>query len=475
MNYEPVIGLEVHAQLLTQSKLFCGCPTTFGAPPNTNICPVCTGQPGALPVLNRTAVEFAIRAGLALQCTIAPRSVFARKNYFYPDLPKGYQISQYERPLCEHGFLDCDLDGATKRITIQRIHMEEDAGKLLHDAHDRYSHVDLNRSSVPLIEIVSGPDLRSTAEATAYLKQLRNILMYLRICDGNMQEGSLRCDANISMRPVGSKAFGTRTELKNLNSFRFLEHAITYEMQRQIAVLEAGGRVEQETRLWDEAAGRSASLRSKEEAHDYRYFPDPDLCPLQVEAAWLEAIRGALPELPQQKMERYVRALGLSEYDARVLTADQQVAHFFEAAIGHHASPKALCNWITSELQGRLNAANLDIAQAKITPAHLATLVKRIEDGTITGKMAKGVFEVMYQDGADPETIIQQQGLKQVSDPAALEPVIDAILAANAANVAAYRAGKTNLLAFFIGQVMKQTKGQANPQLLQALLKKKLG
>lgn len=475
MNYEPVIGLEVHAQLLTQSKLFCRCATTFGAAPNTNICPVCTGQPGALPALNRRAVEFAIRAGLALHCEIAERSVFARKNYFYPDLPKGYQISQYEHPLCGPGYLDCPVDGGTTRVTIQRIHMEEDAGKLTHDiGHPELSHVDLNRASMPLIEIVSGPDLRSPPEAAAYFKTLRNILMYLEICDGNMQEGSLRCDANISVRPVGSMTFGTRTELKNLNSFRFLERAIAYEIQRQIAVCEAGAIVVQETRLWDDKANRSESMRSKEEAHDYRYFPDPDLPPLVVAPTWIERIRAELPELAEQKVARYQRELGLSEYDARVITAERPLAQFFEAAVAQHANAKRIANWITTELLGRLNAEGQTIADLKCTPTHLAELVRLIDEGTISGKIAKDVFATMYATGTAPQAIIAQQGLRQVSDVGALEPVIEQLLAQHPDNVAAYRAGKTNLLGFFVGQVMKVTKGQANPALVNELLRKKL-
>lgn len=475
MDFEPVIGLEVHAQLMTQSKLFCGCATTFGAAPNTNICPVCTGQPGALPVLNRRAVELALRAGIALHCTIAPRSVFARKNYFYPDLPKGYQISQYDLPLCLEGHVDCALDDGVKRISLIRIHMEEDAGKSIHDmgAAD-VSHVDLNRACVPLIEIVSGPDIRSPKEASVYLKTLHNILMYLEVCDGNMQEGSFRCDANVSVRPCGAEKFGTRTELKNLNSFRFVERAIQYEIERQIGVIRNGGQVIQETRLWDDKAGKSCAMRGKEEAHDYRYFPDPDLPPLVVDTAWTERVRATLPELPEQKRERYVRDHGLSDYDARVLTAAKSMALFFETALATHASPKKIANWLTTELQGTLNATGDTIDTVKFTPAHLATLVRLIDAGTISGKIAKTVFAEMYASGTDPEAIIAAQGLSQVSDTGAIETIIDAVLAAHPAQLAEYRSGKTNLLGFFVGQIMKQSQGQANPQVVNTLLRKKL-
>ncbi len=476
MNYEPVIGLEIHAQLRTQSKLFCACSTAFGAAPNTNICAVCTGQPGALPVLNRTAVEFALRAGLATHCTIAETSVFARKNYFYPDLPKGYQISQYDQPLCEHGYLDCAIDDRTKRVSITRIHMEEDAGKSLHDVVGAAgSCVDLNRSSVPLIEIVSGPDLRSADECVAYLKTMRTLLMYLGICDGNMQEGSLRCDANVSLRPVGTEKFGTRAELKNINSFRFLEHAIAFEIERQTEILRSGGTVIQETRLWDEKAGRSESMRSKEEAHDYRYFPDPDLPPLIVAREWIEKTRAELPELPEAKIARYHSELGLSAYDARVITAEQSLAQYFERAVHGNSAPKKIANWLTTELVGRLNTDGTTLADTKVQPADLGALVNLIESGKISGKIAKTVFDEMYQTGATPDTIVARDGLAQVSDTGTLEKAIDDIMAAQAENVALYRSGKISVLGFFVGQVMKATKGQANPQLLNELLKRKLG
>ncbi len=475
-DFEAVIGLEVHAQLLTRSKLFCGCATTFGSAPNSNICPVCTGQPGALPALNRRAIELAIRAGIATHCTIAERSVFARKNYFYPDLPKGYQISQYEYPLCEHGYVDCAMEDGVKRVSITRIHVEEDAGKSIHDiGASEVSHVDLNRACVPLIEIVSGPDIRSPKEASTYLKMLRTILMYLEACDGNMQEGSLRCDANVSVRPRGSETFGTRAELKNLNSFRFVERAIQYEIDRQIALIQDGGAVIQETRLWDDKVGKSFSMRGKEEAHDYRYFPDPDLPPLFVESRWVDAVRQALPELPEQKVARYIQEYGLSEYDARVLTAEKAMAVFFETAVAAHSSPKKIANWITTELQGKLNATGETIEQVKCSAAHVAKLIQLIESGAISGKIAKTVFEDMLTSGKDPEQIVAAQGLTQVSDTGAIEGIIDLVLSKNPGQVSDYQSGKTNLFGFFVGQVMKESKGKANPQLVNELLRKKLG
>lgn len=474
-QYEPVIGLEVHAQLKTNSKLFCGCSTAFGANPNAHTCPVCTGQPGALPVLNRQAVTFAIRAGLALNCNIAATSVFSRKNYFYPDLPKGYQISQFDLPICIGGKLTCSVDDTTKTFGITRIHMEEDAGKSTHDiGRSDISHVDLNRSSVPLIEIVSEPEMRSSADAIAYLKAMRSILMYLEICDGNMQEGSLRCDANVSVRPVGQAEFGTRTELKNINSFRYLDKAINYEIERQIAVVESGESVTQETRLWDEKNQHTRSMRGKEEAHDYRYFPDPDLLPLHVSSTWIDTVRTALPELPEQRVTRYVNDFGMSEYDARVLTTDKALADYFESASPSKDTAKPLTNWISTELLGRMNAENKELSDIKIQAQQLGSLVGLITDGTISGKIAKQVFEEMYETGEDPEAIVKSKGLVQISDTSTIEPIIDDILAKNADNVAAYRAGKVGLLGFFVGQAMKATKGQANPGLVNKLLKEKL-
>jgi len=467
MKYEPVIGLEVHAQLKTKSKLFCSCSTEFGAAPNTQICPVCTAQPGALPVLNKKAVEMAIKAGLALNCSIQTRSVFARKNYFYPDLPKGYQISQYELPLC--------LNGHLGNIHIQRIHMEEDAGKLIHDEGEAVSHVDLNRCSTPLIEIVSGPDIRSAAEAAEYMRKLRNILVYLDVCDGNMQEGSLRCDANVSIRPVGAKDFGTRTEIKNVNSFKFIEKAILYEIERQTQLLDEGKPVVQETRLWDSVTGKTRSMRSKEEAHDYRYFPDPDLLPLTVESSWIEAVRMHLPELPEAKAIRFVKDFGIPEYDAQVLTAEKPLADYFETCVKHHNSPKKISNWIMTELMRELKNSDSDIQQIKIKPEALARLVALIDSGDISGAIAKTIFAEMWSSGADPEKIVEAKGLKQVSDSGAIEALIDKILASEPENVQLYKAGKMNVLGHFVGQVMKQSQGKANPKIVNEILKKKLG
>ena len=467
MKYEAVIGLEVHAQLLTATKLFCGCSTQFGAPPNTQICPVCTAQPGALPVLNKVAVEMAIKTGLALGCTIQEKSIFARKNYFYPDLPKGYQISQYELPLCRSGNLDA--------IHIQRIHMEEDAGKLLHDhgSPDK-SHVDLNRCSTPLIEIVSGPDLRTSEEAGDYLRKLRNILVYLGVCDGNMQEGSLRCDANVSIRPVGTKTFGTRAEIKNVNSFKFLERAIDYEIDRQTKLLESGGTVVQETRLFNSAQGITESMRSKEEAHDYRYFPDPDLLPLIVDKKWISHIQKQLPELADTKAARFVKEYGLPDYDAKVLTAEKPLADYFEACVKIYNAPKKLSNWMMAELMRELKNSEQDMTTLKIKPAGLAKLIELIDQGTISGSIAKTIFEEMFQTGADAAAIVQSKGLVQVSDTSIIEKVVDQILANQPENVAAYKSGKANVFGFFVGSVMKAMQGKANPKLVNEILKKKL-
>lgn len=474
-EFEPVIGLEVHAQLLTKTKLFCGCPTTFGTSPNSQICPVCTGQPGALPVLNRKAVEFAIRMGLATHCTIDEKSVFARKNYFYPDLPKGYQISQYDRPICREGTVDIDWDDGIKSIQLIRIHIEEDAGKLVHDyGHADASHVDLNRACVPLIEIVSGPDIRSAQEAVVYLKTLRNILMYLEVCDGNMQEGSLRCDANVSVRPKGSEKLGTRTELKNLNSFRSVERAIEFEVKRQISEIEDGNKIIQETRLWDDNKQESRSMRGKEEAHDYRYFPDPDLMPVTVSQQWIEEILSTLPELAAAKSARFVKEYGIPEYDARILTQEKALAHYYEAALKTHNQPKKIANWIITELLARLNATNATIEDARIRPTQLAALVKLIDDGVISGKIAKDVIVEMFETGADPEAIVKAKGLVQVSDTGAIETTIKDILAKNPDNVASYKSGKVQVFGFFVGQVIKAMQGKANPKLVNELLKKHL-
>lgn len=473
-KYEAVIGLEVHAQMRTSTKIFCGCPTTFGAEPNSQTCPVCCGMPGVLPVLNNTALEFAVRTGLAVNCRISPYSRFARKNYFYPDLPKAYQISQYELPICEGGWVDITVDGKTKRIGLTRIHMEEDAGKNIHEG-TTYSFVDLNRAGTPLMEIVSEPDLRSPKEAAAYMRKLRTILRYLGVCDGNMEEGSLRCDANVSVRPVGQKEFGTRAELKNINSFRFVEKAIEYEIARQIRVIEEGGKVVQETRLWDSAAGITQSMRSKEEAHDYRYFPDPDLTPIVVEQAWVDALKASLPELPDAKQERYKTTFSLPEGDAEQLTAELPVARWFEQAVTAGAQPKAAANWMMTELMKYLNDDNRAIEDCPISPQQLATLLNLIDKGTISGKIAKTVFEEMYATGKDADAIVKEKGLVQISDTGAIEQVLDEILAKHTAEVERFKAGDEKLLGFFVGQLMKAMKGKANPQLANELLRKKLG
>jgi aspartyl-tRNA(Asn)/glutamyl-tRNA(Gln) amidotransferase subunit B len=474
MQYEAVIGLEVHAQLLTESKIFCGCSTRFGQPPNTNVCPVCLGMPGVLPVLNRKVVEFTIRAGLATHCAIAERSIWARKNYFYPDLPKNYQVSQYELPLCTGGHLDISVDGATKRIGITRIHMEEDAGKLVHDPAQPLSYVDFNRTGTPLMEIVSEPDLRTPEEAATYLKALRDILVYLGICDGNMEEGSFRCDANVSIRPLGQAAFGTRAELKNMNSFRNVQKAIEYEIRRQRAVIDDGGAVAQETRLWDANANKTLSMRGKEEAHDYRYFPDPDLLPLIVDQAWVERVRGELPELPDEKRARFEAQYGLPAYDAGVLTMSRPLADYFEAVAAGCGAAKAASNWIMSELLGALNAEGREIADSPIAAGQLAALIGMVESGELSGKLAKQVFGEMMLSGQDPAAVVAAKGLKQVSDEGPLREALQKIFAANPGQVADFKAGKDKLLGFFVGQAMKATKGQANPQMLNDLVKKML-
>ncbi len=478
MEYEAVIGLEVHAQLLTRSKLFCGCSTTFGKPPNTQVCPVCLGMPGVLPVMNEKAVEYAIRMALATDCRINHHSVFARKNYFYPDLPKGYQISQYDEPLAEAGHIDIETpDGKTKRVGITRIHIEEDAGKLLHGEGDdeASSLVDFNRAGMPLIEIVSEPDISSPEEAVSYLKALRDILLYLEICDGNMQEGSLRCDANVSVRPAGTKEFGTKTEVKNMNSFKFLKDALTYEIARQVDLIESGERVVQETRLFEPSTGRTRSMRTKEEAHDYRYFPEPDLLPLVVEDEEIEAIGVMLPELPAQKKTRFMEEYGLPPYDAGILTSSKRLADFYEECVGLFDEPKTISNWIMSELLRLLKEHNISIEESPVGAERFVGLLGLLKDGRISGKIAKEVLEEMFTTGKDAEAIIEEKGLSQISDESELLEVIDRIIADNPDNVERYRAGKTKLLGFFVGEVMRVTRGKANPQVVNRLLKERLG
>ena len=477
MDYEIVIGLEVHCQLLTETKIFCGCSTNFGNLPNQNTCPVCTGMPGALPVLNRKVVDFAIRAGLATDCSITRENVFARKNYFYPDLPKGYQISQFELPICVGGYLDIEVEDEKKRIGITRIHMEEDAGKLVHPEYEHgVSFVDYNRACVPLIEIVSEPDMRSSAEAVAYLKNMRDIMVYLEVCDGNMEEGSFRCDANISLRRWGAPELGIRAELKNMNSFRNVQRAIDYEVERQSDILDNGGVVVQETRLWNVDRGISMSMRGKEEAHDYRYFPDPDLLPVVIDDFWVDEVRRNQPELPLAKRQRFVVDYGILLTDAEVLTSDRNLADYFEAVVKIFPRPKAIANWIMVELLKFLNDDKIAITQCSITPQGLAELLKLIDKGTISGKIGKQVFAQMYSAADnDPELIVTTKGLAQMSDAGELTGMIDEILAANADKVKEYQDGKSKMFGFFVGQVMKRSKGQANPQMVNELIKERIG
>src|SRR5229473_136467 len=476
-RYEPVIGLEVHAQLRTQSKIFCGCSTRFGDPPNSNVCPVCLGLPGTLPVLNRRALELAIRAALALHCTVQERSRFARKNYFYPDLPKGYQISMYELPLAEHGWLDIEFDGGKKHIGITRLHLEEDAAKAMHEGFPdsaEKTYIDYNRCGTPLIEIVSEPDLRTSTEAYAYLTTLKQVLLYTGVSDCNMEEGSLRCDANVSVRRRGSDAFGTKVEVKNLNSFRYLARALEYEIERHIGVLEGGGRISQETRLWNQTANRTDSMRSKEKAHDYRYFPEPDLLPVHVSAAWRDEIRRALPELPDAKRDRFVRAYGITPYDAEVLTSSRTLADYFEAVVAAGAPGKSSANWIQTELLGRLSEARRAFADSGITPAALAELLKLVDSGQITGAVGKKVFVTMIESGRNAAEIVAAEGLAQISDASAIEQAAREVIAKNPDNVAKYKSGNEGVFKFFVGQVMRATRGQANPQAVNDILKRLL-
>jgi aspartyl-tRNA(Asn)/glutamyl-tRNA(Gln) amidotransferase subunit B len=477
-SYEPVVGLEVHAQLLTATKVFCGCRNAFGAPPNTHVCPVCLGLPGALPVLSEHAVTLAIRAALATSCRIAEVSVFARKNYFYPDLPKGYQISQYDRPLATDGFVEIPAEGGLKRVRLARIHMEEDAGKLLHEGFPwsgEKSGVDLNRAGVPLVEIVTEPDIRSPQEAHDFLTALRAILLFAGVSDCNMEEGSLRCDANVSIRPRGADSLGTRTEIKNLNSFRHVARALEHEVLRQAAVLDSGGEVVQETRLWDPDRGETVSMRSKEEAHDYRYFPEPDLPPLVVDAGWIEEVRRSLPELPAERRRRFVAQYGLPEYDAGVLTLSREIADYFEAAAAECGNPKAASNWVMTEVLRKQKEDDRPLAECPVSPSRLAETIRLIDAGTISGKIAKEVFEKMWATGEGPRAIVEREGLLQVSDEGAIGAAIAEIVAANPGQVDTYRSGKAATFGWFVGQVMRRMEGKANPQLVNKLLRQALG
>ena len=476
MEWETVIGLEIHAQLATKSKIFSGAATAYGAEPNTQACAIDLGLPGVLPVLNREAVRMAAMLGLAIGAQIARRSVFARKNYFYPDLPKGYQISQYELPVVQKGQLTIDLeDGSTKRIGVTRAHLEEDAGKSLHEDFHGLSGIDLNRAGTPLLEIVSEPDLRSAKEAVAYMKKLHQLVVYLGICDGNMQEGSFRCDANVSVRRKGDAQFGTRAEIKNLNSFRFVERAIEFEVERQIELIEAGGKVVQETRLYDPERGETRSMRSKEEANDYRYFPDPDLLPLILDEAFIDAARAELPELPEAKKQRFITQYQLSGYDAAVLTTSRALADYYEATAKAANNAKAAANWMLSELLRELKNVSADITQAKVSAENLGALIRLIDDQTISGKIAKEVFAEMIVSGAAPDAIIHEKGLVQITDTAAIEKIVDEIIAANPQQVEKYRAGRTALMGFFVGQTLKASGGKANPQMVNEIVKQKLG
>ncbi|HWS17198.1 MAG TPA: Asp-tRNA(Asn)/Glu-tRNA(Gln) amidotransferase subunit GatB [Candidatus Elarobacter sp.] len=478
-KYEPVIGLEVHVQLLTRTKIFCGCSTQFGAPPNTNVCPVCLGLPGALPVLNKRAVEFAVLASQALNCQVRETSIFARKNYFYPDLPKGYQISQFDKPLAEHGYIEItQASGGAKRIGITRLHMEEDAGKSIHDGlvdSSVYTSIDLNRSGTPLIEIVSEPDLRSADEAFEYLTLLKEIILYTGVSDCNMEEGSLRCDANVSVRPWGQEKFGTKAEIKNVNSFRFIRDAIEYEIDRQIEVLETGQRIQQETRLYNAHEGRTYSMRSKEQAHDYRYFPEPDLLPLVVDASWQESIRETLPELPEARRKRFVADYGITEYDARVLTVTKSLADQFEEAAKAAKNPKRVANLVQGELMGRLKAKGLEIEQSPISMKGVAMSADLVESGAISSKILKDLYDKAFASDEDFSAVYEREKPQQITDVAALEKIIDEIIAASPKQVEQYRAGKTTMIGFFVGQVMKASKGQAKPELVNEILAKKLG
>ncbi|KEQ24561.1 Asp-tRNA(Asn)/Glu-tRNA(Gln) amidotransferase subunit GatB [Paenibacillus tyrfis] len=469
-KYETVIGLEVHVELHTNSKIFCGCSTAFGAPPNTHTCPICLGHPGVLPVLNKQAVEYAMKASMALNCQIATESKFDRKNYFYPDSPKAYQISQYDKPVGEHGWIEIEVNGETKRIGITRVHLEEDAGKLTHVDGGHASLVDFNRVGTPLIEIVSEPDLRSPEEARAYLEKLKAIMQYCDVSDVKMEEGSLRCDANISLRPYGQKEFGTKAELKNMNSFRGVHRGLEYEEWRQADVLDSGGKVVQETRRWDEAQGKTLTMRSKEQAHDYRYFPDPDLVALHIDDAWKARVRESIPELPDARKNRYVSEYGLPSYDAEVITSSIKLADFFEESLNFTKDAKAVANWIMGDLLGYLNANNLELQDVKVTGKGLGEMIGLMEKGTISSKIAKTVFKTMLETGKAPQTIVEEQGLVQISDEGAILAVVEQIVAGNPQSVADFKAGKEKAVGFLVGQVMKETKGKANPGLVNKLI-----
>ena len=474
MEYEPVIGLEVHAQLKTKTKIFCSCSTSFGGPPNTHTCPICLGMPGVLPVLNKKVVEYTLRMAMATGCEIARESRFARKNYFYPDLPKGYQISQYELPIAQHGFVDIEMNGGNHRVGITRIHMEEDAGKLGHDPNRPISMVDFNRTGVPLIEIVSDPDIRSPEQAGAYLRHLRSIVRYLGICDGNLEEGSFRCDANVSIRPKDSDTFGTRTELKNLNSFKHVEKALHYEIRRQREILIDGGHIVQETRLWDPDQNKTTSMRGKEEAHDYRYFPDPDLLPLVIDDEWIDRVKKDMPELPDEKKQRFMDVYRLPSYDAARLTTDRELGDYFEACVRDFPHPKQVSNWVMGSLLGLLNAEGKSIQDSPVSARDLAGLLKLIADGVISGKIAKTVFDEMARSGKPPGQIVEEKGLVQITDTDAIEDVVSKVISSNPKEVDAYQKGKTKLLGFFVGQVMQATRGKANPKIVNEILKQKL-
>lgn len=477
-KYEPVIGLEVHVQLGTKTKIFCSCPVEFGAAPNTNVCPVCLGLPGALPVLSRQSVELAISAALALRCQINPFSRFARKNYFYPDLPKGYQISQYDQPLAEHGYVDILLPGGKKRIGVTRVHMEDDAGKSIHDGFkdsDRSTYVDLNRSGTPLIEIVSEPDMRSSDEAYAYVTELKQMIQYVGVSDCDMEKGQLRCDANVSVRLSGAEKFGTKAEIKNLNSFRFLKLAIEYEIERQIELIESGGSVTQETRLFNVETGRTIGMRSKEQAHDYRYFPEPDLVPLRVSEHWLNEVKSRLPELPADRRERFITTYGLREYDAQVLTVERATGDYFEQAAAVGGDGRTTANWVTGDLMGLLKAAGKDLSTSPVSARHLGELVKLIGTGELSGKLAKEILPKMFESGDSAAAIMDREELRQISDSSALGALADQIISANPKQVEQYKNGKTALLGFLVGQMMKASRGQANPAAVNDVLKAKLG